>query len=352
MDKKEAQDILGLRNGFDKEDLKKSYTLNFIKVFREKSAAMTIEKSEQFDRRLHEFNEAFCILDNSEILERGDYQFDFRHLNAPSRHETIVSVGNTELEKSLEKLLTAGHHLLLLRLLEISISKYLSNPTRKLIPTFFSEVRIMGKTLIELGLINQGIVYYSYGLDNFEKARRYKSVGDYRSAIHYFGKELKNKNSEVPKDEVCQLISISYFLLNEYKNAIGIIENILPQLLPNKQIFEQACRWKNFATELMVSIYKVHRIEGKQLDVLKIRVKYPLSAKYLQKCHGKVSEAFKVIDNFEKNHVEYDAFIDSIKPKSIVKEKISFDYNTQELKEKYFSFFNDSILKSHIYHPK
>ena len=43
MDKKEAQDILGLRPEFDKEALKKSYTLHFTSAFRKKSAALTIE---------------------------------------------------------------------------------------------------------------------------------------------------------------------------------------------------------------------------------------------------------------------------------------------------------------------
>ena len=352
MDKKEAIEILGLKIEFDKDELKKIYTRQFISAFRAKSAALTIIESEQLDRRLHEFNEAFCTLDDSEILERGDYQFDFRHLQAPTKYETFVSKGNNVLEESLQSLLSEGHHLLLLRLLEISIFNYLSDKSKKMTENFFSEVRMMGKTLIELGLINQGVVYYAYGLNFYEKAKRYFSVGDYRSAIHFFGKELKNGKSQIPKDEICQQISISYFLLNEYRNAVGIIEDVLPELLPNKEIFEHACRWKNFATELMVSIYKVSRLESKTLDNLKIRMKYPLSAKYLQKCYGKVSEAFKIIDKFEKNHAEYDDFLDSIKPKSIVREKISSDYSFEDLKEKYFSFFDDSISKSLIYNPK
>ena len=137
MDKKEAKEILGLKIESDKDELKKIYAHQFVSAFRARSAALTMIQSEQLDRRLHEFNEAFCTLDDSEILERGDYQFDFRHLQAPTKHETFISEGNKVLEESLQSLLSEGHHLLLLRLLEISIFNYLSDPSRKMTDNFF-----------------------------------------------------------------------------------------------------------------------------------------------------------------------------------------------------------------------
>ena len=259
---------------------------------------------------------------------------------------------NEKLQNSIEALLKDGHHVLIMRLLEISICNYLKNNTKKTAPDFITEIRLLGKTMVELGLINQGIPYYNFGLRPFYKAKNYKKIGDYRSALNLFAQELKIKNNDIPLDEICQHLAVCYFLMNEYQNAVNVIEEILPQLMAKKQIFETACKWKSFATVLMVSIYKLDQIKGKKLELIKVRVKYPLSTKYLQNCFGSIQEAFKTINAFEQDHALYEDFLDNLKTRSIARSDITMEYTLDEMKEKYYQFFDDSISKSNLYHPK
>ena len=88
------------------------------------------------------------------------------------------------------------------------------------------------------------------------------------------------------------------------------------------------------------------------LLILKIWVKYPLSSKYLQKCYGKISEAYKVIEEFEKESDKYDQFLNLLKPKNPVKEQVKADYSIKELQNSYQDLFEEPMLKSLIYHPK
>ena len=97
---------------------------------------------------------------------------------------------------------------------------------------------------------------------------------------------------------------------------------------------------------------RLHELEGSSVDALKMRVKYPLCSKYLQNCYGKISAAFKVIEEFERESDKYDLFLDSLKPKNPVKESIEADYTIEELQKAYLQLFEEPLLKSLIYNPK
>jgi hypothetical protein len=93
-------------------------------------------------------------------------------------------------------------------------------------------------------------------------------------------------------------------------------------------------------------------VQGKIFEQVKIWLKYPLCLKYLQNCYGKLSSAFKVIEEFEKDNSAYDEFLNNLKPKPFIKEHVVLKYEDIEFEENYYDLFKQPISKSLIYHPK
>ena len=348
----EAIGILNLQDKFEREELKKNYISSFISAHRKKCVAVTIVEMESQERQIHRINMAYGVLNKSELPAAGMMEFDFVDESSKEELSLTHHGPSKKLEDFILSLLRNKKHGLCLRLLELAISNYDDSTSNKISFDLGVAYRLLGKVLIEVGLINQGVPFYNYGHSNYEKGKSFMQIGDYRSALHFMGKELRKRETEVPYDEICQLISICYFLIGEYQNAINIIEDVLPELVPKKQIFEESCKSKKFATATMLCMSRLHKLEGGSLDALKMRVKYPMCSKYLQNCYGKISEAYKVIEEFERESDKYDLFLDSLKPKNPVKESIEEDYTIEELQKAYLELFQEPLLKSLIYNPK
>lgn len=349
----EASDILELNPGFDREGLKLAYHRLFVSTFRSKSFSQTMDESKELEKKLVQINQAFCLLDKSEILSEYELQLDFRHddlekyLDLSQNNES-----NKELTETLDYITRHEKFGLALSLLEEGITTGMGPEQPETLKSIPDALRLLGKVLISMGLVNQGIKYLNFGLKNYNKALNYKRIGEYRLAAHHFAMELKNKETEVPIDEICQKISICYFLLGDFENAIQIIEEVLPNLLPRKSLFDGSCKAKDFATAIMVSMFRLDEVSGKKLDNIKIRLKYPLCFKYLQNCYGNLDTAFKVIEEFEKNNNSYDEFLRDLKPKTYIRPKIILTYELLELHEYYFQLFRKPLRKSLLYHPK
>ena len=350
MNKKEASSILHLEQNFEREELRKAYLTSFIVAFRMKSAAVTIVEMESRDRELRNINQAYSLLQELEARDSTSLLFDF-DIKAAADIKESNHISGKGLEEHITALLAERKHLMSIRLLELAIVRYSSSKSA-LNFDLTTAYRMLGKCLIQCGLINQGISFYNYGLKPYHRAKNLMLIADYRSALHYFGMELKKKETDVPYDEICQIISICYFLVGEYENALNIIEDVLPQFIPKRQIFENECKSRKFATAIMLSMYRLMNLEGRKMENLKIRVKYPMCSKYLQNCFGKISEAFKVIGEFEKMPEKHDAFFDSLKPENPVRERIEEDYDIGELQSCFLNIFGKPLEKSLIYHPK
>ena len=347
----EAIKILELQEKFEREELKKNYIRLFLSAHRRKCAAVTIVEMESQEKQIQRINMAYSVLNKTEVSSTGNLLLDI--VEVPVKDQELRHhKANDKLEEFILQLIEGKKHALCIRLLELAITEFDDNAPRKLNFDLIVAYRLLGKVLIESGLINQGVPYYNYGQSNFERGKSYMEIGDYRSALHFIGKELRKRETDIPYDEVCQLISICYFLVGEYQNAIQIIEDVLPALLPKKQIFEESCKSKKFATVTMICMYRLHKLEGTTLDAIKMRVKYPLCSKYLQNCYGKITEAYKVIEEFEHESEKYDLFLDSLKPENPVKEDIDPDYTIEELQRAYLVLFDEPLLKSLIYNPK
>lgn len=353
MTKAEALGILQLPRNYDKEWLRLNYHKFFVDEFRLKSAALTNSEVSQHESILNLLNKAFSLLDGTEIVENDELQLDFRLKEIDkSKLQNLKKKPETAFVSFIEKMMREHREGLSLSLLEISIGLSLKESHG------FSPVNLnvlmplLGQLLIELGMVNQGIKYFNFGKGNYEKGLAFKHIGDYKMAAHHFALELPLNESNVPVDEICQHISICYFLLNDYENAIDIIETVLPRLATKKNIFEESCKWKNFATAIMVSMNKLNKFAGKTFDGIKLRLKYPLCFKYLQKCYGNIDAAWNVIESFESNSSKYDEFLNNLKTKPNFRNNINMDYDLEEISECYSSIFNQPLNKSLIYNPK
>lgn len=353
MIKAEALGILQLPRNYDKEWLRLNYHKFFVDEFRLKSVALTNSEVAQHVSILNLINQAYSQLDGTEIIEIDELQFDFRLKEfEKNKLHSLKKKPEMAFVSFIEKMMREHREGLSLSLLEISIGLSLKESHG------FSPVNLnvlmplLGQLLIELGLINQGIKYYNFGKDNYEKGLAYKQIGDYKMAAHHFALELPLNESNVPVAEICQHISICYFLLNDYENAVDIIETVLPRIASKKNIFEESCKWKSFATAIMVSMNKLNKFAGKTLDGIKLRLKYPLCYKYLQNCYGNLDAAWQVIESFELNSGLYDDFLNNLKTKPNFRSNINMDYDLDEISECYSSIFNQPLNKSLIYNPK
>ena len=351
MIKAEAISILNLQDKFEIEELKKNYISAFVSSYRKKSAAVTMVEMESQEKVIHRINLAYSILNNSELTIEA-LRFDFEAESSNEELSLNHPGPNKKIENFILALLEKNKHGLCIRLLELAISEHNESTPRKLNFDLAIAYRLLGKTLIQIGLINQGMPLYNFGHTHLERGKSYMQIGDFRSALHYMGKEIRMRETDVPFDEICQMISICYFLIGEYENALNIIEEVLPTLIPKKQIFEESCKSKKFATVIMLCMYRIHDLEGSNFDTLKIWVKYSMCSKYLKSCYGKISEAYKVIEEFERESEKYDEFLISLKPKNPVKEKIDTQYEIEELQKSYLELFDEPLLKSLIYNPK
>ncbi len=353
MTKSEARELFELDENFDKEDLRLIYHKKYIGVYRKKSAAVTLDQVKECDEEIQGLNIAFCTLDSSEIKNSDELQLDFRNRDFEERFSSSKSRRSIEnFNVHIHNLLQHNRYGLALSLLEIGIFLSLKKDSEVSMASISRSINSMGKLLTELGLIHQGIRYQNFNQSDYEKGRNFKRIGEYRLAAHHFALELRNKDTRFPIDDLCQHISLCYFLLNDYENAISIIEEVLPKLMPKKNIFEESCKWKDFATTLMISMYRMNVVKGKQFDMIKIRVKYPLSSKYLNNCFGSLDAAWKVVEKLEKNHDEFDLFMKGIVPEPFVKKNVDLEYSIEELEENYFDLFEIPMNKSLIYNPK
>ena len=351
MNRKDAISVLKLEENFETEELHRAYLSSFINAFRKKSAAVTIVEMETCERVIKDINRAYCHLHERDYPDNTSLLFDFNYQDSDEK-EDANQISGPGLEDHVVNLLEQRKHIMCIRLLELAIVRYGEGNAKATNFNTTTAYRMLGKCLIQCGMINQGIPFYNYRLKAYNRAKNLMLIGDYRSALHYFGKELKEKETEVSYDEICQLISISYFLSGEYQNALNIIEDVLPQFMPKRQIFENECRSKKFATAIMLCMYRLMNLEGNTLESIKIRVKYPMCSKYLQNCYGKISEAFKVIEEFEKIPEKQDAFFNSLKPENPVRERIEASYEIEDLQAQFLLIFGKPLEKSLIYNPK
>ncbi|MEQ8323603.1 MAG: hypothetical protein RIC15_11775 [Vicingaceae bacterium] len=350
MNKSEAEKILKLSGKYELEELKRAYLCSFVNTFRKSAAAVTIMEMEQRERELKRINSAYFSLNGNQDPKDASIHFDFEPLTVVTPEKP--SEKNLNIQEQILDLLSQQKHTLCIRLLEQALLQY-NQDTGKVIGLDRVKVlRLLGKTLIQIGMINKGMPLYNMSLLAYEKAKNMMAIGDYRSALHYFGKELNDKETKVPFDEICEMISICYFLSGDYENALSIVENVLPGLMPKRQIFSGGSQTEKYATVLLICIYRSMNLEGGSLDQLKIRVKYPLAAKYLQNCYGKISEAIKIVDDFENNPESYDRFMDSLKPANPVREQIELSYELDDLQIQYLAIFGQPMKKSLIYNPK
>jgi len=353
MNKTQAKELLKLPISFDKETLRLHYHEHFIRTFRLKSASLTIENSNELDSKLSSINKAFCVLDNSEIQNINELQFDFRFEKLEKKIKATKSHrSKNDLVKHVENLIHLERYGLALSLLEIGIELSLKEDSKISLSSIGRAINTLGKVLVELGLVSQGILFLNYNVGNYDKALNYRRVGEYKLAAHHFALELRLRESEIPVDVLCQRISICYFLLNDFENSIKIIEEVLPKLIPKKNIFEESCQYKDFATAILVSMYRLNAVSGKKIDKIKIRLKYPLCFKYLQQCYGKLEVALAVMLKFENDHDEYEEFLNKLKAEPFVREVVDLQYNLSELEENYYDLFEQPMNNSLIYNPK
>ncbi len=352
MNKSEARDILGLSKDFDKESLRLQYHTQFIETFRLKSASLTIENSKSLEAKLADINRAFSILDGSEIQNVNELQFDFRFekfekkITATKSHRS-----RNDLVRHVENLIQQKRYGLALSILEIGIKLSFLEESEISLSSVERAINTLGKVIIQLGMVNQGLRYLNYKTGNYEKAQNYRRVGEYKLAAHHFALEMMLRESDVPLEDLCQRISICYFLLNDFENSIKIIEEVLPQITPRKSVFEGACDYKNFATAIVVSMNKLNAVSGKKFDNIRVRLKYPLCFKYLQKCHGNIDDALAILANFKNDSNAYEEFLNSLKPEPFITEEVDLQYSLSELEENY-DLFEQPMKKSLIYNPK
>lgn len=352
MKRSEALDLLQLQEGFDTEQLRLNYHEKFVLCYRELSAAVTIEDSERKKTELHELNKAYSEIEGQDIIDSEMLQFDFRFKNF-DRDEILNDKKKSmdEIAVFVQKMMNERREGLALSLLEKGISLSAMEQSNFAYSNLRTLIPLLGELLIELGLTNQGMKYLNFGKTSYKKALNYIRIGDYKMAAHHFALELKLSESGVGSDEICREISLCYFLLNDYENATNIIEEVLPRVVPKRQIFEENCKEKDFAIAMMVSIYKLNDYRGKILDEIKIRLKYPLCFKYLVNCFGKIENAWKIVLEFERDNKAYDKFMSGLKPKSSIRKKVDMSYDLDEISEIHLHLFEVPIKKSLIYHP-
>lgn len=353
MTQNEALKILQLNVDFSPELLRHNYHKRYVECFRGKSVALTNDEVDEKKGQIQLLNDAFCTLDNTEVLKEGEIQLDFRFRDF-DKEEILKSQNepNKSLRSFIERMMVENREGLALSLLEMSIALSARESSSLPQSNLKGLIPLLGKLLLELGLVEQGIKFLNFGKSSAEKAENHFGIGDYKMAAHHYAMELKLSESNMTVDDICQRIAICYFLLSDYENATNIVEEVLPKLAPTKQIFETSCKSNNFAIAMMISIYKQDDYKGKMVDAIKLRLKYPLCYKYLQNCFGKVETAWNVIKNFEEDNTAYEQFMNELKPPTFIRKEVNMDYDEEEISQIYLNLFEEPIQRSLIYHPK
>lgn len=348
----ESISVLHLPSKFSYEELRHNYHLEYLRLYRNKLSAATQEDIREIEDQVREVNLCFCELEGQPLLGELDLQLDFRHNNLPEIPDpALFSDEDMRLEQNIKDLWGNHQHGLALRLLEICINQAKLSERGKHRIHYSPTMKLLGRTMLELGMAEQGTGFATFGLSNYEKAQVYKRISDYKTAAIYLGKSLQTGDAPIPIDEVCQQISICYFLLNDYENALNIIEDILPELIPRRNIFEISCKSKKFATSLMISVTRLSNVSASVFQSTKLRLKYPLSYKYLRNCYGSVANAFKIVEEIEGNPQLFDEFMASLHQDTIFRNVVELDYSIENLGAVYFKIFNNPLEKSLIYHP-
>ena len=354
MDKVEAAELLGLKNPFSSEKIFEAYKKTYLNVSRSLSKKNT--ESSAIKEKLMSINSAFISLSGSNsmlientpsiLLDLGVDELVFKNQQAvnfdvfPEFHRLI--------EKSRE-LAEAGQYGLAIRLMEIGIQRSFQLNRYKAFTGQRRLSRSLGKLLLDIGLKDKGMELLTAGSINYYIGKTYFEIKDYQSAILYFGRELKEKETSVSREDIILSIVKCYFLLGEYKNCLHIVERVLPNFESSKKrgwnLPEKASKM------LLFCISKEENLKKGMLVKFKLKLKFPVSYRCIAEHIESFNDGLKFLDDV-KDETALDEFLKSIEPDFKVKENIDMSYTEERLNEMYYEVFAEPLNASELYNKK
>lgn len=352
--KAEAASVLGLNKNFSREHIfeayKKTYlnTACHLKLKRVENAAI--------HEKLAGINEAFLTLAGLSVPYNGedpslllDLGLDKQALSnkQPANFEVFPEF-QTLIEKSRE-LAEGGKYGLAIRLMEIGINRSGHLNRYKAFTGQRRLARALGKLLLDIGFTDSGMELLTVGSINYYIGKTYFEIKDYFSAIKYFGRELKDKETSVSREDIILSIVKCYFLLGEYANCLHIIERVLPNFEKSKK--RNWCLNEKTSKMLLFSISKVENLNKGLLVKFKLKLKYPVSYKCIAQHIESFKDGLHFLDEISDER-SFNEFIRHIEPQFQVVEQPDMNYTEEELNEAYYEVFSEPLNASQLYNKR
>lgn len=356
MNKSEAITMLQADDQLTPELIRHNYGVKFLHLYRNKVNAVLNEEADNLDRKMLELNEAYGTLRQHAIAGHSGFDYDFGQLpligadTAYYRTEPIPEF--LKLIECSRELMKDKKYGLAFRLIETGIFKSLNDPKFKHSISTKHLLRCFGSVLTKVGMVAEGVQFMNDGAPDYYKGQTFFEIGDYRTAIQYFGEELKKKETMIDKQDVALSIAKCYFLLREYENCLQVLESILPNLVPRSKLFNAPIKSKKHGKIMLLSIHLIGKLQGQPIDRMRAKILYPVTMKFIQKCFGSVNDAVTVLKEYRNNSEKVEAFMESITPVLEIDEQAHLEYDIEQLQRHFFEIFDEPMNQSLIYHKK
>lgn len=345
-----ATSLLGLPQQFSTEELKRNYRKLIFQNHPDRFQHLPKDKQQKLSDKVVELGEAFSLLLNANT-ENSFTSMNFDFGNNFSSHfyqdnsndiEFIQKSKMYKLSNTCYELKEKRNYGLCIRLYEIGINKCLTNEYKG--SGFLYGLSVsLGFLLFQLGLFTDGIKFFKLDDANYYLGNTYFLNEEYENAIKHWNYEFINRKTCIDEEGLYLKIVRAYFLLNEYKKCIEIVENFNKDKVVQKLVSAYA----KYTPQLLH--YSVYMLEGKIiLNENEMKNKYPVIYKYITKISGSYPSSAEKIKKIVSTKNEYDKFIKRVKPKDThkIKDKIDLDYDVNELKIIYEEIFNEPYLGS------
>lgn len=352
MTKAEALDLFSISGDCDREYLRMIYHAAYVGNFRSRSSAVNSDEAAALTGKLHKLNQAYTLLCYKERAVIDALMFDFNPGELISLPQNRMPDREAGFREVVGEVLAEGKHGMAMSLLERGIAMSLSPSSSLSLKPLDEAVRMLGKIVCDLGLISQSITLKTAGLGNIEKANVLYSMNEFRLAAQAFATELQADKPQMEKDELCLHIAACHFMLAEYEYALDVVESVLPRIMPAKAIFRGRHASADMAMSLMLCMKKIRKRKGIFLEKAYSGWKYPITVRYLMKCHGSLERAFKIRNKFMAETEESESIPPSLKTKFSPLTECRMEYDMEEYSRYYYRLFSRPLSGSLIYNPE